>query len=172
MIVFDLICDKSHGFEGWFGSSEDFASQQDRGLLTCPQCGSPSVEKAPMAPAVGRKGNQAASSQPVANDDGQGSAAPVAATPPILSQPVSNAPMPKEVQQALEKLADAQAKALKKSKWVGEKFAENARAMHYGESDAEAIHGETSVEEAENLMEEGIEVAPLPFPISPPEELN
>jgi len=87
-------------------------------------------------------------------------------------QAVSNAPMPPEVQAALEKLAEAQARALRQSKWVGDKFAENARAMHYGERDREAIHGETSVEEAERLLDEGIEVAPLPFPISPPEELN
>lgn len=169
MIVFDLSCDNGHAFEGWFGSSGDFASQKERGLLCCPQCGSGQVAKAPMAPAVPRKGNQAAvSSEPVAKDQVP---APAASAGPDV-QPVSNAPMPAEVQKALEKLAEAQSKALKASKWVGEKFAENARAMHYGEQDAQAIHGETSVEEAEKLLEEGIEVAPLPFPIAPPEELN
>lgn len=165
MIVFDLSCEHGHAFEGWFGSSADFASQKERGLLCCPQCGSPEVAKAPMAPAVPRKGNQLAASkgdQPAevhAAHGGEG-------------QAVSNAPMPPEVQAALEKLAEAQAKALKQSKWVGDKFAENARAMHYGEQKVEAIHGETSVEEAERLLEEGIEVAPLPFPISRPDELN
>ncbi len=165
MIVFDLSCDHGHAFEGWFGSSADFASQKERGLLCCPQCGSQEVIKAPMAPAVPRKGNQERAS---GGNRQQDEAAPM----PGDGQAVSNAPMPPEVQAALEKLAEAQARALRQSKWVGDKFAENARAMHYGERDREAIHGETSVEEAERLLDEGIEVAPLPFPISPPEELN
>ncbi len=163
MIVFDLSCEAGHAFEGWFRSSEDFASQKERGLLCCPQCGTAEVIKAPMAPAVPRKGSQQRvdESEPLPAQSGAGE-----------GQAVSNAPMPPEVQQALEKLAEAQARALKKSKWVGDKFAEDARAMHYGEREAEAIHGETSVEEAERLLEEGIEVAPLPFPISRPDELN
>ncbi len=165
MIVFDLSCEHGHAFEGWFGSSADFASQKERGLLSCPQCGSPEVAKAPMAPAVPRKGNQVA-----ARTDEQHVETPISYGGE--GQAVSNAPMPPEVQAALEKLAEVQAKALKQSKWVGDKFAENARAMHYGERKAEAIHGETSVEEAERLLEEGIEVAPLPFPISRRDELN
>lgn len=162
MIVFDLSCDNGHRFEGWFGSSGDFSSQKERGLLCCPQCGSPQVDKAPMAPSVPRKGNQQAERPTVSTTPHGGNEV----------QPVSNAPMPREVQEALEKLAEAQARALRKSKWVGEKFAENARAMHYGEKDVEPIHGQTSIEEAEKLLEEGIEVAPLPFPIAPPDELN
>ncbi|TIX50135.1 DUF1178 family protein [Alteraurantiacibacter aquimixticola] len=172
MIVFDLSCDAGHHFEGWFGSSADFASQQERGLLTCPQCGSAEVIKAPMAPAVPKKGNQLADIVARGREDA-GKSGPEEGLPAASDvQPVSNAPMPPEVQQALEKLAEAQAKALKRSKWVGNKFADDARAMHYGERDAEPIHGETSVEEAERLLEEGIEIAPLPFPVSPPEELN
>jgi hypothetical protein len=161
MIVFDLSCDEGHRFEGWFGSSQDFASQKERGLLYCPQCGSVEVIKAPMAPAVPKKGNQqsAATSTPQQRE----AEAPRA---------VSNAPMPTEVQEALAKLAEAQSKALSKSKWVGQNFAEDARAMHYGEREAEAIHGETSLEEAERLVDEGINVAPLPFPVAPPEDLN
>jgi len=161
MIVFDLSCSEGHRFEGWFGSSQDFASQKERGLLCCPQCGSPDVIKAPMAPAVPRKGNQ----QQTAN-------AAMHQHEPTAPRAVSNAPMPAEVQDALAKLAEAQAKALAKSKWVGQDFAESARAMHYGERHAEAIHGETSLEEAERLIDEGINVAPLPFPVAPPDEMN
>ena len=69
MIVFDLHCDEGHVFEGWFGSSEDFASQKERGLVSCPECGSMVVGKAPMAPAVPRKGNQIASSEDRRSDD-------------------------------------------------------------------------------------------------------
>ena len=157
MIVFDLICDDGHRFEGWFGSSQDFAEQQDRGLVACPQCGSPIVAKAPMAPAVPAKGN----SRPEAALAEAGDAVPV-----------SNMPLPAEVQKALATLAKAQEKALKDSTWVGDKFAEQSRAMHYGEESEKPIHGRASSEEAKSLLDEGIAVAPLPFPIAPPDELN
>jgi len=154
MIVYDLICDHGHRFEGWFGSSGDYAEQRERGLVSCPQCGSGEVNKAPMAPAVPAKGNTRSNT-----------AAPA-------SQPVANRPLPVEVQQALAKLAEAQAKALKQSTWVGDKFAEVSRKMHYGEADEQPIHGRASAEEAQGLADEGIPVAPLPFPIAPPDELN
>ena len=155
MIVFDLSCANGHRFEGWFGSSDDYAGQQARGLVCCPQCGSAAVAKAPMAPAVPRKGNRQAP-------------APTAPT----KQPMARGPMPPEVVEALGKLAEAQARALKDSRWVGDAFAEQTRAMHYGERDTESIHGQASFEEAQALFEEGIPVAPLPFPIAPPDELN
>ena len=155
MIVYDLSCDGGHRFEGWFGSSEDYAGQRARGLVSCPQCGSGVVEKAPMAPAVPRKGNR----QPV-----------VPAIP--TKQPMARGPMPPEVTDALARLAEAQASALRDSTWVGDAFAEQTRAMHYGERDPETIHGQASPEEAQALFEEGIPVAPLPFPIAPPDELN
>ena len=157
MIVFDLSCANGHVFEGWFGSSDDFVSQKERGLLTCPRCGNDEVIKAPMAPAIPRKGGHDA---PVAMPDAGG------------GQPMTNSPLTPEVRAALSKLAEAQAKALKSSKWVGKSFAEDARAMHYGERDSEAIHGEASIEDARSLIDEGISVAPLPFPVTPPEDLN
>jgi hypothetical protein len=159
MIVFDLACANGHRFEGWFTSSEDFARQKDRDLVACPQCDCIDVEKAPMAPAVPRKGNRAVENTLAARQ-----------TPPV--QGVSNAPMPPEVVQALAKLAEVQARALKDSTWVGKKFAEDARAMHYGEQDAAPIHGEATPAEAQRLLDEGIEIAPLPFPVAPPKALN
>ncbi len=161
MIVFDLECrGGGHRFEGWFGSSEDFATQQQRGLVTCPQCGSSDVIKAVMAPHVGRKGNQL----PVP-------AAP-ASMPNDAPQPVAGGALPPEAMQALATLAQMQAEALKQSRWVGSDFASQSRAMHYGEADAETIHGQATAEEAKELLEEGIAVMPLPFPVAPPEELN
>ena len=155
MIVFDLSCDTGHRFEGWFGSSDDFARQQARGLVTCPQCGSASVSKAPMAPAVPKKGNQR--SEPVAQ----------------ARQPVANAPaMPPEVAEALQRIAVAQAEALKSSTWVGGKFAEVTRAMHYGEAEQAPVHGEVSAAEAKDLLEEGVPVAPILFPVAPPDQIN
>lgn len=153
MIVFDLTCSRGHRFEGWFGSSADFSEQQDRGLLACPTCGCGGVAKAPMAPAVPAKTNRR----------------PDAATD---TRQVASGEMPAPVRQALEKLARAQAKALENSTWVGDGFAEKARAMHYGEADEAPIHGRATRDEAEDMLAEGIAVAPLLVPVAPPEELN
>ncbi len=161
MIVFDLRCSHGHRFEGWFGSSDDYAAQAQSGLLTCPQCGCDDVVKAPMAPAVPRKGSQQADVVPNAT-----------AVPQSAAQGMANAPMPPEVLQAMRQLAAAQARALANSTWVGKRFADDVRAMHYGERDNAPIHGEASMAEARELIEEGIEVAPLPFPLAPPDELN
>lgn len=160
MIVFDLQCSPAgHRFEGWFGSSQDYDDQQARGLVSCPSCGSAEVAKAVMAPNVGRKGNQ----MPV----------PVTSAPaPAPAQPVANAPLPPEAVAMLKAVAAMQAEAIKTSTWVGEKFADDARAMHYGEKDAAAIHGRATLDEARELMEEGIPVAPLLIPVVPPEEAN
>ena len=164
MIVFDLHCHESgHRFEGWFGSSDDFAAQQARGLVTCPQCGSGHVTKAPMAPAVPRKGNQAPAVAPVVPP------APAAAPEAI---PMARGALPPEAAAMMRALAEMQAAALKNSRWVGGKFAEESRAIHYGEREAQAIHGEATLEEAKALLEEGIEVAPLPFPVVPADKAN
>lgn len=155
MIVFDLECRLSgHRFEGWFGSSEDFARQQETGLLACPQCGSSDVMKAPMAPNVGRKGSQMTT----------------AASPP--PRPVSNGNLPPEAVTMMKALAKMQAEAIKDSRWVGDNFAEQSRAMHYGETEAESIHGQATLAEAKELLDEGIAVAPLPFPVTPPDKAN
>jgi len=85
---------------------------------------------------------------------------------------VAGGEMPPELAQAMGKLAHMQAEALKQSTWVGDKFAEQSRAMHYGEQASEVIHGKATPKEAKALLEEGIPVAPLPFPVAPPDELN
>lgn len=156
MIVFDLHCREGHTFEGWFGSSEDYASQKGRGLVSCPECGSSAVEKAPMAPAVPRKGNRG--NQASQMEDRR--------------TPVTGGEIPPEVRKAMKALADAQKKVLASSRYVGDDFAEQSRAMHYGEKDLEAIHGKATLKEAKELLDEGIEVAPLPFPIAEPDKLN
>ena len=151
MIVFDLqCCAGGHRFEGWFASSEDFAAQQARGLVSCPQCGGGDVIKAPMAPAVPRKGNQRAD----------------AATPVVGGQ------IPPEAAEMLTKLAEVQARALKQSRWVGDKFADVSREMHYGDRDQETVHGQATLQQAKELLDEGVAVMPLPFPVAPPEDLN
>jgi len=106
-----------------------------------------------MAPAVPMKGNQRA------DKGGKGG-------------PVAGGAMPPQMVEALHKMAAMQAEALKQSEWVGDKFADESRAMHYGERDAKVIHGQTTPEQAKELHEEGIPVAPLLFPVAPPEEIN
>ena len=174
MIVFDLECRTSgHKFEGWFGSSDDFASQQARGLVTCPVCGSAEVDKALMAPNLARKGNQRSGVEPVR----------AAAASPAESEPARNdavgAPqamagprLTPEAVKMLRAVAAMQAEALKTSRWVGNSFAEETRAMHYGEKDTVQIHGQATAEEARDLIEEGVAIAPILFPVVPPGEAN
>jgi hypothetical protein len=163
MIVFDLECRPSgHRFEGWFGSSDDYASQQERGLVTCPSCGVANVVKAPMAPNLGVKGKQLiAVPTPQAPAPSQAS-----------SKAMSKGAIPPEAIKMMQALAEMQSKALEKSRWVGDSFAETSREMHYGEREAEPIHGQATMQQAKELIEEGIEVAPLPFPVITPGKAN
>ncbi len=152
MIVYDLVCEVDHRFEGWFSSSDDFAKQAEQGLVSCPFCGSGLVEKAPMAPALPRKGNQE--------------------TSPQLHQTMVSAPIPAKAVEILNRLAQLQSEALKESRWVGKDFAEHSREMHYGERETETIHGQATLHEAKELLEEGVPVMPLLVPIAAPEDLN
>ncbi|MET0373646.1 MAG: DUF1178 family protein [Rhizorhabdus sp.] len=173
MIVFDLECRAAaHRFEGWFGSSDDFARQQASGLLTCPECGSPDVDKAVMAPRIARKGNQLPEPARTKTPAKDPPASPTAAAPMVSPPVMAPGPMPPQALALLHKLATMQAEALKSSRYVGESFAEDARAMHYGERTAETIHGQATIAEAKELLEEGIALAPLPFPVLPPEKAN
>ena len=160
MIVFDLHCEHGHRFEGWFGSSQDYDSQRERGLVACPECETTQVSKAPMAPAVPVKGNQ------------RGDARAATARAQTGEGLMAGGSIPPEVQKAMRALAEAQAKALKQSRYVGDKLADEARAMHYGDKDLEAIHGKATLKEAQELIEEGVPVAPLLAPFTPPDELN
>lgn len=148
MIVFDLRCAPAgHVFEAWFGSSADYDDQQARGLVSCPICGAAEVEKAPMAPAVPKKGQASAASSALAGDAAA-------------------------VKQMLGALAEMQKKLVAQSDWVGDRFASEARAIHLGEAEARAIHGNATRADAESLAEDGIAIAPLPFPVAPPGEEN
>jgi hypothetical protein len=160
VIVFDLKCSaQGHVFEAWFGSSADYEDQAARGLLACPICGDTDVGKALMAPAVSPKGNSRA--QAIQQPPGQ--------TPPSAPALAGD---DQRIREFMHVLAQAQAKALEGSTWVGRDFAEQARSMHYGEQDRATIHGEVAPDEARALLAEGVEVAPLPFPVIPPEAKN
>jgi hypothetical protein len=160
MIAYDLLCRSGdHRFEGWFASSAEFDRQKHAGLLACPVCGSCDVAKAVMAPNVARKGNQAVPPPPAGRNDD--------------AVTVANMPqMPAEMIEAIGKIAEMQAKMLEKSDWVGDRFADEARAIHYGDAPDRIIHGNATVDDARDLHDEGISVAPLPLPFVPPEAKN
>jgi len=147
MIVFDLRCSSGHVFEAWFGSSDAFEDQRGRGLLSCPICGASDIGKAVMAPNIAAKGN----AQPSAS---------------------AETPSPAVMKAAMQALAEAQRKALEKSEWVGSAFADRARAMHVGDADPAPIHGQATLGQAKELADEGVPIAPLPFPIVPPDAVN
>lgn len=160
MIVFDLKCEsQGHVFEAWFGSSADYEDQKARGLLACPLCGDGHVGKAVMAPAVAAKGNSRPETMPQIASSGDASI-------------TMGAGEETKMRELVLALAKAQQKALEDSTWVGRDFAEQARAMHYGEQDRTSIHGEVALSEARALIAEGVEVAPLPFPVIPPDAKN
>ena len=140
VIIFDLSCSQGHRFEGWFGSTEDYDRQVEHDLVHCPMCNDAKVTKVPSAKV--RIGKSAApESLPVA--------APAAASPPQV------APTPAEFIAQLRAI-------VKNAEDVGARFADEARKMHYEESPARSIRGQTSREEAEELRDEGIEFASLP----------
>lgn len=152
MIVFDLRCEEGHVFEAWFGSTGDYDAQKERGLVSCPLCGSPEVDKAVMAPNVSPKGNRA----PVTVAGGaQGVVADHDAVKGMLAA-----------------MAAVQKKVLENSDYVGDRFADEARAIHLGEIEARSIYGKATPEQTETLLEEGIKVAPLPFPVIEPGQEN
>jgi hypothetical protein len=152
MIVFDLICrPDGHVFEAWFGSGGDYESQRERGLVECPLCGVLDVEKAVMAPYVGAKSNQLRG---------------VRATSGMMSSD------PDGVKRMMAAMAAAQKEVLEHSEYVGDRFADEARSIHLGEADSRPIHGRATPEQTESLIDEGIAVAPLPFPVIEPGREN
>ncbi len=151
MIRYSLRCERDHAFESWFQDSSAYESQVKRKLVSCPVCDSVKVEKAIMAPRiVGKKGRERAE---------QAVAVPSPAeTPAAGSTPLMMA-QERELRAKLKELRDH---IVKNADNVGERFPSEARAMHYGDKEHRPIYGEASSDEAKALVEEGIEVSPLP----------
>tara|TARA_R110000824_G_scaffold118960_1_gene271371 strand:- start:20615 stop:21043 length:429 start_codon:yes stop_codon:yes gene_type:complete len=136
MIRYALICDHDHEFDGWFSSSAGFDEQAEAGEIICPQCGSAKVTKALMAPSV--SGTKKSKPRPAASS----------------VDPQQMMTMMSALKKHVEENCD----------YVGDKFADVARAIHYEEEAPRGIYGETTLDEARALIEEGVEVAPLPMP--------
>lgn len=163
MKVLNLQCTHQHSFEGWFASEEDFRNQLSRGLIECPMCADKCVQKLPSAPrlnlgghtnqdSAGQGSHRASSSDlVVSSEKGAKTPNPVAMVTPSERSHVEQAEFLKALRHVLTHTED-----------VGSRFAEEARRMHYGELEARNIRGQTSVREAAELMDEGIEIIPLP----------
>ena len=135
MIHYNLACDEGHDFEGWFSSSDDFDRQVERRLVACPSCGSVSVSKQLMAPAVSTARKKEARRELV---------------------------MDQAQKEAVAKLKELVKSIRENAEDVGERFPDEARKIHYGEADQRGLIGKATAEEAIALIEEGIEIAPLP----------
>ena len=150
MIVFDLLCGAGHRFEGWFGSAEDFASQRDRSLLSCPACGSPRVSRVPSATRANL-----------------GAPEPKAAAKPEKTPEMEGKDPFAIAQMLYSRMLD---ELLTKSEDVGKEFPSEARKIFYKETAARAIRGQATNDEHQDLLDEGIPVARLPIP--PTDKLN
>ena len=141
MIKYALACEQAHEFESWFPSSEAFETQRKRGFVTCPFCNSAKVEKQIMAPSVAR------------TDKAPKAPAPETQPVAVLSE------KERELRAALRALREH---VMKNAEDVGKGFVEEARKMHYGETEERSIYGEADLAEARALLDEGIDVLPLP----------
>lgn len=143
MIKYQLRCSHEHSFEGWFRSSDDFDAQKAEGALSCPVCGDAAIEKAIMAPAIS------------------------------TGRATKREERLSEIRSAMTEAAGkARAYVEKNFDYVGQKFPEEARRIHYGETEARGIYGEATPKEAKELSDEGVSVAPLPGVAAPPQKKN
>lgn len=146
MIRYSLYCDMGHNFEAWFRSSTAFDEQADAGQVLCPSCGSGEVSKALMAPALGKSRSEAPQE-------------PTRTGVPSPAQSLTTDPKAKALVEAIRKLRRHVADT---ADYVGERFPEEARRIHNEEAERRSIYGEASPEEARELVEDGVEIHPLP----------
>jgi hypothetical protein len=140
MIHYDLICDQGHAFDGWFANSAAYDEQAGKGLVTCSHCGSAKVEKQLMAPGIPMKSNR---------------------KEPAPKKMVSG-PVDPRLAQLMQMVREMRKHVEENAEYVGDRFAEEARKIHYEEADLRGIYGEASPDEAKALIEEGIAVHPIP----------
>jgi hypothetical protein len=159
MILYTLACENGHTFESWFANSAAYDKQVKRSLVTCPACNSAKVEKALMAPRLSGTKKRGDAAVPANTSE--------PATAPATPGPV--AMMSPQEHELRKKLKEIREHLTKNADYVGQKFPEEARKMHYGEMEHRSIYGEASPDQAKELHDEGIEFHPLPVL---PEERN
>lgn len=165
MKVLDLQCSGGHTFEGWFASEEDFQSQCTRSLVQCPLCGDASVHKKLSAPRLNLSTSRG--DQQAVPSERPGMSGAVSAQPFMAS--MAQAPVDASMAAAW---LDLSRRILASTQDVGEQFAEEARKMHYGETQERAIRGQTTLDEARALVEEGIDIMPMLLPPSLKKDLQ
>jgi hypothetical protein len=170
MIRYALRCERGHTFESWFANSAAYDKQAKRALVACPICASVKVEKAIMAPRLAH-GESAESRQPASAPPPPAGPSPIqpAPMPPIASGKSSLAVISPPERELRKKLKELRDHITKNADYVGPRFPEQARKIHYGEVEHRSIYGEASPDEAKRLHEEGIEFHPLPIL---PDDLN
>ncbi|HEY1746076.1 MAG TPA: DUF1178 family protein [Xanthobacteraceae bacterium] len=170
MIKYALRCERGHEFESWFKNSAAYDSQRKRGLIACPGCGSAKIEKAIMAPRLARSEGAEGKPRPVApappTQAPSGLPVPMPFVPPEKATVAIMSSQERELRKKLKELRDH---VTRNADYVGQRFPEQARKIHYGEVEHRSIYGEASPEEAKELHEEGIAFHPLPIL---PDELN
>lgn len=140
MIHYDLICDHGHEFDGWFRDSAAYDAQVKGGLVVCTLCGSDTVEKQIMAPGIPAKSN----------------------TKPDGPQKMMAGPLDPRMQSMMQMMREVRKNVEANSEYVGDRFAEEARKIHYAETEKRGIYGEATADDTKALIEEGIEIHPLP----------
>ncbi|CDO59134.1 FIG004851: hypothetical protein [Candidatus Phaeomarinobacter ectocarpi] len=148
MIRYSLICADGHEFESWFASSDAFDALAEQGHLSCVVCGTPKVEKSLMAPAIGRKSNQKSGA--------------AEATPPPLALKGDGGEALKAAKELAAFMDKVRSHVEANAEYVGDNFADEARAIHNKETEMRQIYGEATLEEARDLIEDGVAVAPIP----------
>lgn len=155
MIRYALACDNGHEFESWFPSGASYDAQAERGLVECPSCGSAKIGKQLMAPSLGRAGSIGPVEAPASDQ--------VAAEPAAPAAPAQPVALLSEREQAVRAMLRAvREHVTKTADYVGPSFATEARKMHYGETPHRSIYGEANAGETRALLDEGIEIHPLP----------
>ena len=176
MKVLDLQCGQQHLFEGWFGSEEDFQSQLASGLVECPLCEDKAVVKMPSAPRLNFGGHlPPGTAAESTSNPSPTSSAPAALEAGVSTELTTTADTPMQSAPSLEQQAaflNAVRHVLANTEDVGDRFANQARAMHYGDVEPRSIRGQTTQREAIELIEEGIDVMALPMPAALKETLQ
>lgn len=152
MMVYDLVCENEHEFESWFKNSVAYDTLRKGRKVSCPICGSTKIRKAPMAPRIGKSRLKDLAPAPVP-DEAKVKVPDVTGSDDMTAAMTKAVEAIKELQTTIEKNFDN----------VGVKFPEEARKMHYGETEVRGIYGEATIEEAQELIEEGVDIAAVPW---------
>ena len=163
MIKYRLVCGQAHEFEGWFQTSHAFDAQSKDGLVSCPICDSRDVRRALMAPNLASPKRQKAARDAMVPMPAKPTPPVASGQKPLPAKPINDAAALAAYGAVLAELRQIQRKIQDECRYVGDDFADEVRKIHYGETEPENIYGQSTVEEYEELADEGIDVTPMPW---------